>query len=486
MADKGATDKGARAAKGAKLLVDLAAGDTVYGDVYLRRARSLLAEVLTRSQYGALKGIQRDIDETVKQCKQATVTQDWQRVETLATHADQLRQRAIESAPLRDLGAQVYDATGVAIDPFSPGFDFLPGGERDLAEVRERVVAGLKTMAADDEPMSSFYRSRQAYFAGLAIESKRAEAGPTKSRSIAELQQLAAQAAQRGDIAQLRRYAQEIRELEAQAPKKETTEKVARDEPAGAAAYRCPVDLATPLPPEVAERARALGLAAARTEPLPQGASLHTYVAERIWSPDFEAERSESEGTLRAEAAVDEAGLPPEVSDAVKVLVGQFLRNPFVNSGGARYFPRLAAESVLIEDFPEDREAPDGELVRALGLPGRRGLARVQIDDALLENGPTVLQERLHLDPLEFRLVCIPHDLYMRFGRDHGWGQHQQWTHFDGYQVLRGGQLRALIGGDVRYGGLSDLLSIGLADQRQSVIARFAVIRRARHVARWI
>ncbi|MEW6273485.1 MAG: hypothetical protein AB1689_29755 [Thermodesulfobacteriota bacterium] len=74
----------------------------------------------------------------------------------------------------------------------------------------------------------------------------------------------------------------------------------------------------------------------------------------------------------------------------------------------------------------------------------------------------------------------------MRFGRDRGFGQRQQWTHFDGYQVLRNGQLRALIGGDVRYGGLTDLLSIGLADQRQSVIVRFAVIRRARHVARWL
>ena len=118
---------------------------------------------------------------------------------------------------------------------------------------------------------------------------------------------------------------------------------------------------------------------------------------------------------MRAEAVVDEVGLPKEVSGPLKVLVGQFLRNPFVNSGGARYLPVFSAEAVLIEDFPEDQEPPaTGALLSALGLARRRGLARLEIDDALLENGATVLEQQLLLDPKEFRLVCIPHDLYMR------------------------------------------------------------------------
>ena len=50
--------------------------------------------------------------------------------------------------------------------------------------------------------------------------------------------------------------------------------------------------------------------------------------------------------------------------------------------------------------------------------------------------------------------------------------------------VLKCGHLRALVGGDARYGGLNDLVSIAPSDQRESVIARFAVIRRARHVGR--
>jgi hypothetical protein len=189
---------------------------------------------------------------------------------------------------------------------------------------------------------------------------------------------------------------------------------------------------------------------------------------------------------MRTEAAVDQAGFPKEVSEPVKVLIGQFLRNLFANSGGARYLPRLSAEEVLIEDFPEDQEAPAaGELLSALGLARRRGLARLEIDDALREKGSAILEKQLLLDPLDFRLVCVPHDLYMRFGRDRGWGQQQQWTHFDGYQVLKNGGVRALVGGDVRHGGLSDLVSIAITDQRECVVARFAVIRRARQVARW-
>jgi hypothetical protein len=228
-----------------------------------------------------------------------------------------------------------------------------------------------------------------------------------------------------------------------------------------------------------------MGLAVARTEPAAEAASLFDFVAARIWQPDI-AEHTQNEGTLRANAAVDELGLPADVAQNIKVLVAQFLTNPFVNSGGARFFPRFSAETVLLEDFAESAEPPSGGLLHALGLPARRGLARLQVDDALLAHGNAIVERDLGLDPREFRLVCIPQDLYARYGREHGWGERQQWTHFDGYQVLRDGTLRALAGGDVRYGGLNDLVSLGLTDQRESVVVRFAVIRRARHVARWL
>jgi hypothetical protein len=77
-------------------------------------------------------------------------------------------------------------------------------------------------------------------------------------------------------------------------------------------------------------------------------------------------------------------------------------------------------------------------------------------------------------------LLCIPFDVYVRVGEERGWGRQEQWTHFDGYQLMRSSQLRALVGGDTRYGGLYDLVSIGIDDRREHVITRFAVVRRKR------
>jgi hypothetical protein len=202
--------------------------------------------------------------------------------------------------------------------------------------------------------------------------------------------------------------------------------------------------------------------------------------------PPVQETESEHEGAMKIEALVDQSALPPGVSEHVKVLVGQFVRHTFVNSGGARYRPTFSTEAVLIEDFPEDQEPPtDSALLTALGLPRRRALTRNEIESALFEYGAKIVEEQLGLDPQEFRLVCVPQNLYSRFGRDRGWGGQRQWTHFDGYQIVKGGRLRALVGGDVRYGGLNDLISIAPSDQRESVIARFAVIRRARQVLRW-
>jgi hypothetical protein len=486
MAKKATTDKSADPGKLVQLVVDLSEGDTVYADVYLRRARELLASALPLEQYHALKGIERDIEETVRQSKASAASQDWQRVAALAGQVDVLRHRAHEKAALMTLGAAVYDPVGVSIDPFSPGFDFLAGRDQDLAGLRDALVDKLDKLAGLDPPLAAFYTSRRAFLAGLGLLSKRAGAKTAAVTGRAELERLAAQAAQQGDMAQLQRYAQELLAHQTKTESPGAAESATATPAAERETYQCPVDLAVPFSDEVRQRASALGLAAARTEPLPQAAPLLDYVIPRAWQPSLPGAETERDGTMRADAVVEELGLPKEVAEPVKVMVAQFLRTPFINSGGARYLPLFTTEEVLIEDFPETAEPPaTGELLAALGLGRRRALARFEIDDALHEHGAAILEDRLGLDPREFRLVCIPHDLYMRVGRDRGWGQQQQWTHFDGYQVRKNGALRALVGGDVRYGGLNDLLSIAITDQRECVVARFAVIRRARQVARW-
>lgn len=474
-----------------RLLVEVADADTVYRDVHLRRARALLAAELSLDAYRGLAAVQQQVEEAAAKSRAATVLQDWKLVAAESAKADQLRRSAEQKAGLKALGEQVYDAPTVAVDPFSPGLAALAKGAADLADLRDRTVAALATLATDDPAARTLYESRRAYFAGLTIARahKDSRGETTKSRSVAELERLAFDAAQRGELGELNRLAQEIltqQAADADAAAAKPTATASPEAAPARAAEPCPVDLGAPLPAGVDARAAALGLVPATIQPLPQAAPLLDYVAARIGHAALAEPESELEGAMKIEALVDQGEWPAGVSEHLKTLVGQFVRHAFVNSGGGRYRPVFAAESILVEDFPEDRDPPaDARLMAALGLAKRRGLARAEIEEALLTKGADVLQSELGLDPLEFRLVCIPQDVYSRFGRERGWGAAKQWTHFDGYQVIKGGRLRALVGGDVRYGGLTDLASIAATDRRESVVARFAVVRRARQVARW-
>ncbi|MCK6553304.1 hypothetical protein L6Q96_01760 [Candidatus Binatia bacterium] len=162
-------------------------------------------------------------------------------------------------------------------------------------------------------------------------------------------------------------------------------------------------------------------------------------------------------------------------------LLQQFLLHPYITSAGCRYLPRLLVERILVEFFPESPEPPgSGPLLAALGLRRRRQLSRVEIEAALLENGPRIVEHELGLDLRAFRLVRIPPDAYIRLGLDSGWGRQPFWTHFDGYRVQPDGHLPALVGGDARYGGVYDLCGIDPRDAREGVIARFAVVHRDR------
>jgi hypothetical protein len=250
--------------------------------------------------------------------------------------------------------------------------------------------------------------------------------------------------------------------------------------------YECPIDLAAPFPPQAVERAREFGLAEVRSAPVAELATVREVIYSHADQPIPSHPDMEREGVLRARAQA-ELQLPPELDiEEPRVLAGQFIQQIFINSGGARYLPPLSAETVLFEDFAENESADaPSKLLAALGLAKRSGLSRTEIESVLIHRGSEILENALGLDPVEFRLVCIPYDLYARFGRAQGFGKWPHWTHFDGYQVMGGNRLRALAGGDVRFGGVYDLVSISPSDSREGVYARFAVVRRARQVLRW-
>jgi hypothetical protein len=347
--------------------------------------------------------------------------------------------------------------------------------------VHKRLMDTLASLGKLDPSLAASYEKRRSYFSSLELASPTASQKGTQ-RNRGQVERLAVEAAEKGDAATLQRLSQELRDW-----KESGTAAVSTSASVVMSRYECPVDLTVPFAPDVIARARELGLGEAQTAPFFEIAAAREAIYTHVWQSSPANPDMEREGVLRAQALA-EVSLPKEIlTEDVEVLAGQFVQQIFINSGGARYLPPLAAERTLIEDFAEDEAAADApsKLLAALGLPKRSGLARVEIEAALGRTGDQILEERLGLAPLEFRLVCIPYDLYLRFGRDRGFGKWPHWTHFDGYQVMAGNRLRALVGGDGRFGGLNDLVSISPTDARDGVYARFAVVRRARMAGRW-
>lgn len=473
--------KDANTVKIVTLLADAAKLDTVYRDVHLRRARQLFSAVLDEASYRAIGAAEKEIEDLMRRSRSAVMQRNWAEAADLSAQIDSTRQRVAKTGNLAAMAKELYDAEPMVFDPFSPGKHLSAAGQGVQAGLRAQAMDVFASLAKLDGAASAFYEKRRSYFSGLEIQAgAAAKAGASRDRSQIEKQ--AMEAAERGDSAALQRLAQELRDW------KESEAAPAAGAPmVMSARFECPVDLSAPLPPQAIERARELGLAEARTAPLAELAKVREVIYAYVDQPMPSNPELEREGVLRARAMAENE-LPAQLdAEEPRVLAGQFIQQVFLNSGGARYLPPLSTETVLVEDFAESEAAANApsKLLDALGLKQRGGLPRTSIEAALLRASPQILEERLGLDPLEFRLVCIPYDLYTRFGRERGFGQWHHWTHFDGYQFMGGTRVRALAGGDGRFGGLLDLVSISPSDAREGVYARFAVVRRARQVLRW-
>ena len=461
------------------LLIGAAKSDTIYRDIYLRRARELLSPTLDQLGYRAIP-TQKEIDELMHRARSAVQQHNWGEATEVSAQADHLHQTMAAMGHLAVIGKDVYDADIAAFDPFSPGKHLGPQSQANQPVLRTQLLDTLASLSKLDTSLGAFYEKRRGYFSGLELAST-AASQKSSERDSAQLEQLALEATEHGDVAALQGLVKDLRDR-----KESGAEQISAAASALKGRYECPVNLDAPFPPDVGARARELGLAETHIAPFPEIRAAGEVIYTHAWQPSPSTPGMEREGVQRTQVLV-ESQIPKEiVTEELRVLAGQFIQHIFLNSGGGRYLPRVSAETALIEDFAENESADaPSKLMVALGLPARHGRARAEIETALMNFGNQILAERLGLEPMEFRLICVPYDLYMRFGRDRGWGQWPHWTHFDGYQVMEGNRLRALVGGDGRFGGISDLVSISPSDAREGVYARFAVVRRARMVARW-
>jgi hypothetical protein len=455
-------------------LIDAGSIDTVYRDVYLDRARTHLAPLLPVEEFQRLEQQRAALAELPATIARALEKANWSAVKEVSERAHALKHAIDDKAALLQIARSVYDVRDIRLDPFSPGLErFTRIAKRNLSTLRTRMFELLGTLERADVGWNDFYGARRRAFQAQPQSASELETDAATT-SATDALEAARQALKAGDMKRLAALADVLTAVA-------TPGRSSSPHAANVALIRAEAEPGRDLQPgayssETLARARHLGLGSRHLEPWIELASLRRYA----WTP-----LSDERGNSPAAEVPLPSGSPEGLRDGLAV----FMVHPLVNSGGARYLPSFVAEDVLVEDFPDPVDGqtpPASELVKSLRLPGRRGLPRIAIEQALLVHGARILEKELGLDPRVFRLVCIPPDVYVRLGEAEGWGRQLFWTHFDGYLIRTvAGQVRlqALAGGDVRYGGLYDLMATGRDYDSDSLLARFAVVQRARMVA---
>ena len=464
-------------------LVTAADGDTLYRDVYLRRAAEILSPIVSEPLCEAMVANRAEVERLRPQVRLAVARQEWERVRELGKRAAALQQSIQHVHGPLAVAESVYMAPAVAPDPLSPGLVAFSRRWSQAAQAREEACAALAHLGRADVDMQALYAARKAALDALSLPRPATVSGDAETRSsavpssAADLEHEVLQAIERGDVAALEQL---TASMSAKKPP-------ADPEAAGArtASTRrhmtVPSSLGEAIPESGVSRAAVLGLELVEAPAVES--SLASVVSDflelyAIGASPAVFERA-SDGIAQLTLATENVGLAHDAAESLAGNLGLLALHLTVNSAGLRYVPlSTPREPVLIEGHPEGDECVT-PLLRELGLGRRRALARDDVERALLKHGARILADDLGLDPLAFRLVCIPADLYARIGRDRGWNMREEWTHFDGYQVLTSGRLRALVGGNARF-GLFDVCSISRDDARENTLVRLAVVRRDR------
>ena len=452
-------------------LIEISKLDTLYKDLYLQRARTLLGSIFTRGSYVKYQENSAQIPWVEQQLRAGVERGDWNRCTELTERLRQLRASTQTASQTARLGEAVYLRAGdVCIDQFSSGLNVLCGvADESLYQRRSDALNLLLALERSDPEKKEFYARRVACFKNLNIASSETVEKTKDDRVDAgQLQVAALKALDSGDLSKLD---QMLASFSNKTQTKQDQPDSIDVKPAEVAALGD--DLLYTFSEKTLAAARELGMAPVQTQSRRQFASLIPHG----WQPSFRKD----EVKKWSKEKLSRLSYPANTTDGAKEAIDFFLLNPFINSAGVRYRVCLVVEDLLLEDFPE----PDGKvevpskLLSMLKLSSRWGVSRVDIEEALLEHGLEVLNE-LQLDPEVFRLVAIPADLYTHLGAQQGWGQKEMWTHFDGYRVLEGGKLQALAGGDKRFGGTHDVVSFSADYASAKVFSRFAVVQRKR------
>jgi hypothetical protein len=102
-------------------LIDTGNVDTVYRDVYLQRARTLLGGAISVEEFRRIEQQEAELTTLPLMIGRALEKADWPRVKELGERGDELRQAVQGRRADVETARGVYAVTDVRLDPFSPG-----------------------------------------------------------------------------------------------------------------------------------------------------------------------------------------------------------------------------------------------------------------------------------------------------------------------------------------------------------------------------
>src|SRR5258705_7849989 len=146
-------------------LLEAANVDTVYRDVYLERARTLLSPALSLEDFHRIERERAALAELPLAVARALENANWPLVKDLSQRTEALKQAVEGKSKLIETARGVYEVTDVRLDPFCHSlqrFTGVPG--TDLPRLRTRVLDQLTRLEQSDRSWREFYPGGPAAF----------------------------------------------------------------------------------------------------------------------------------------------------------------------------------------------------------------------------------------------------------------------------------------------------------------------------------
>jgi hypothetical protein len=306
-------------------LIEMGHVDTVYRDVYLERARSVLGGVLSLDEFRFLEKARRDLAELSLSIARALERADRPLVKQLAARTQALRESVEGKQKLIETARDVYAVRDVSLDPFSPGLQtFTRVATSDLPALRDRTIKRLTALEEADAVEREFYAARRAALQELILDTAEATSAAPGATSAGDAREAASRALKAGDMKGLEKLAGEVMAAASSSADRPGAHASAPSAAAGPgrAPEHARADLLVSYSRDTVTRARQLGLAPRHLESRADLAALRRYALESAVLGRVRAHRDQG--------AITAAGTPEGFRDRLEMLV----IHPLVNSGG--------------------------------------------------------------------------------------------------------------------------------------------------------